>query len=288
MGEVTHDSSKKSSKKSSRLSQSAITDATFGWLGNLTDLSLVALSAFCGLHQAAYSPRRSADQVLEDAGKFWEQLRAKRLQHSLRHGLYHLAKAGYRDGWTVSNEGYRRLKELVPKYLKERRWDGSLYLVAFDIPENLKRSRDDLRKTLQDIGAGMVQKSVWAALVNPEPFLEDVVKWNELEEYVLVSKIGRDGYLAKKGVGEVIKQAFRLARLNERYRSFLAHASQRDLTPMELALVYLGILKNDPQLPFELLPKDWVGDRAFKTYRDSVIPGLPHEQDAFIDALLGQ
>lgn len=276
---------KKQKTEKLKPSKREINEATFGWLGTARDLALVMLVAAAGLHQAAYSRRRSADRVLEDAARLFEKLRSERLQKSLRCGLYQLASAGYRDGWRVTDEGYRRLKELVPKYIEpeERQWNGDIYLVMFDIPENLKRSRQKLRNTLTDIDFRMIQESVWMGFSDPADLLEEDLKLWEIDEFVLFTKATPP--LGQAGLKTFVRQAFGLDKLNLRYEAFLKNVQEQRLDPTELVLMYLSILKQDPKLPKSLLPAGWLGDRAFLVYRDEVIRKLPHQYGDFISAV---
>lgn len=279
-----------------RAVKQAIKDATFGWLGTAKDLALVALVAAVGLHQAAYTSRKSAFRVIGDAGMLFEKLRSQRLQKSLRHGLYQLADAGYRDGWQVTDEGYRRIKELVPKYIpsEKREWNGSIYFAMFDIPENLRRSREKFRNILEQIGFRMIQESVWMGFDDPTFLLEDDLKRLELEDYVLMTKA--EPPLEQSSLMLFVRKAYRLDQINLRYKAFLEHihgpmknrltARDKDYRPSELALMYLSILKSDPQLPSVLLPDDWVGDQAFLAYKDVVIKKLPHRDNDFVNSLL--
>ncbi len=276
---------KKQKTEKLKPSKREINEATFGWLGTARDLALVMLVAAAKLHGEAYSSRKSGFKVIEDAAKLFEKLRSERLQKSLRCGLYQLASAGYRDGWKVTDEGYRRLKELVPKYIEpeERRWNGDIYLVMFDIPENLKRSRQKLRNTLTDIDFRMIQESVWMGFFDPADLLEEDLKLWEIDEFVLVTKATPP--LKQAGLKTFVRQAFGLDNLNLRYEAFLENVKDGRREPSDLALMYLSILKQDPKLPKSLLPAGWLGDRAFGVYRDEVIGKLPHQYGDFISAV---
>lgn len=259
----------------------AVKDASFGWLGTAADLGLVALflaAAGGGMH------RGNVNRIYGAAGKLFTRLRSKRLQKSLKHSLYHLIDSGYRSGWKVSSEGFKRLKRIMPHYIEERGWDGWLYLVTYDIPENLKRSRENLRKTLQAIGCGMIQDSVWVSLSDPEPFIEDTIEMNELRDFVLILKTKPTGR-ARKNLLPILAAAYGLKNLNLRYRGFLELVKENTKPPEELALRFLAILKDDPQLPFRLLPKDWQGDKAYQVYARKILPAMPHEYGQFVSKL---
>lgn len=259
----------------------AVKDASFGWLGTVADLGLVTLflaAAGSGMH------RGNANKIYGAAGKLFTSLRSQRLQKSLKHSLYHLADSGYRSGWKVTSEGFKRLKQIMPHYIEDRGWDGWLYLIIYDIPENLSRSRQNLRKQLQNIDCGMLQESVWVGLDDPEPFIEDTIEMNELEDFVLILKtkpVGR----ARKNLLPILAEAYGLKNLNLRYRGFLDLVNQNNKPPQELCLRFLAILKDDPQLPFRLLPQDWLGDKAHHIYLKQILPKMPNEYGDFISRL---
>jgi len=259
-----------------------IKDAGFGWLGTLADLSLVTL--VLGVAGMGANPR-NAGKIVEEAGKLFTSLRQKRLQKSLKSSLYHLSELGWRKEWKITNEGYKRLKEVIPVYGETRSWDGWLYLVIYDIPENLRRSRQKLRIRLQELKFGILQESAWISLENPQTFLNEVIEWNELEDYVLVLKtklVGKN----RRGMVPIMTKAFGLDLLNLQYKSFLALVEEGKTEIEKLALIFLGILKTDPQLPYRLLPKDWLGDKSYKIYRYKILPKMPHEYGEFVEELM--
>ena len=261
-----------------------IKDAGFGWLGTAADLSLVTL--VLGVAGMGANPR-NAGKIVDEAGKLFTSLRQKRLQKSLRSSLYHLSELGWRKEWKVTNEGFKRLKEMVPVYREKRSWEGWLYLVLYDIPENLRRSREKLRMRLQELKFGMLQESAWISLEDPQTFLNEVIEWNELEDYVLVLKtklVGKN----RRNIIQVLAKAFGLDLLNLQYKSFLALVGTGKTETEKLALRFLSALKTDPQLPYRLLPKDWLGDKAYKIYRDKILPKMPHEYGEFVENLMNR
>lgn len=259
-----------------------IKDAGFGWLGTVVDLSLVTL--VLGVAGMGANPR-NAGKIVEEAGKLFTSLRQKRLQKSLRSSLYHLSELGWRKEWGITNEGFKRLKEVIPVYRETRSWDGWLYLVIYDIPENLRRSREKLRIRMKELKFGLLQESAWVSLEDPQTFLGEVIEWNELEDYVLVLKtklVGKN----RRNIVQVLAKTFGLDFLNLQYKSFLELAEAGKMEVGELALRFLSALKSDPQLPYRLLPKDWLGDKAYKIYRDKILPKMPHEYGEFVEKLM--
>ena len=72
---------------------------------------------------------------------------------------------------------------------KGKKWDRHFYLVAFDIPEEKKKYRDFFRKLLKNNGFQMLQLSVWMARYNPQPAINELLKYLELQKYFELMKI---------------------------------------------------------------------------------------------------
>lgn len=67
---------------------------------------------------------------------------------------------------------------------KKQQWDGEWRMVAFDVPEKLRRGRDALRHTLRKVGFQELQKSIF---VTPHDCLEEIealIKFFDLGKYV--------------------------------------------------------------------------------------------------------
>lgn len=280
-----HDSSAVSPKAPSASARqklaAAVRRASFGWLGTLTDVSLVSLYLLVA-GGSAYPG--NINRIYSTAGKLFSSLQAKRWQKSLQKSLYNLADAGMVENRRITNKGFARLKDLIPKYIENRPWNGWLYLTLYDIPENLNRSRHKLSKLLKQLSFGMLQKSVWVSFEDPEPFLEDLIEWDELEDFVVTVK-SRVSPRLRKGLIPLLANAFKLDNLNLHYESFISQVKDDKAPPPDLAVKYLAILKDDPQLPFRLLPQNWLGDKAHQIYLKKVLPKMPHEYGQFISKL---
>ena len=126
---------------------------------------------------------------------------------------------------------------------------------------------------------------VWVSFLDPEPFIEDIIEMNELEDFVLILKtkpVGR----ARKNLIPILAAAHGLDNLNLRYEAFIDQVKEAKIEPADLAVRYLAILKQDPQLPFRLLPQNWLGDKAHQIYLKKVLPKMSHEYGEFISKLL--
>jgi CRISPR-associated endonuclease Cas2 len=165
----------------------------------------------------------------------------------------------------ITKQGKNRLKSVIPFYQENRAWDGRIYLVTYDLPVKNNHDRNILREYIKTIGCGMLQQSVWITPYNPKLLIEEFVKSKNLDEsLILVSSMGKDGTVGGMKLNELVEVVYSLSDLNERYVDFMKDVEKGDLSREEIVFTYLDILKDDPQIPFELLPDDWKGDLAYK------------------------
>lgn len=118
-----------------------------------------------------------------------------------------LTKEGYirRNGdiLSINAAGRRLLNQMVTDVhatLRKKKWDGKWRMVAFDIPERLRESRNTVRAILKRAGFAKLQHSVWifpheceelARLIKEDPQLSHHVLYGVLE------KIGNDAELRR-------------------------------------------------------------------------------------------
>lgn len=259
----------------------AVRRASFGWLGTLTDVSLVSLYLLAA-GGSAYPG--NINRIYSTAGKLFSSLQTKRWQKSLQRSLYNLADSDMVENRRITNKGFARLKQLVPHYIEDRPWNGWLYMTIYDIPENLSRSRKKLSNLMKQMSFGCLQKSVWVSFEDPEPFLADLIEWDKLEDFVVTVK-SRVSPRIRKGLVPLLANAFKLDNLNLRYQAFINLIKDGKTAPQDSAVRYLATLKDDPQLPFRLLPENWLGDKAYQIYLKKVLSKMPHEYGQFASKL---
>lgn len=242
---------------------------SFGLLSTAIDLSLFLFALWIQSYRVG-SGRKSLFRALIDSGEFVKSIKKEYIQR----GLYRASERKFltqeEKQWKLAEFGRRRLEEILPQYRVHRPWNGKIYLVTYDIPEKRKQDRDILREYLKRIGCGMLQASVWLTLYDHKKILRDFVAEKRLAGSIVVSDIGRDGNIGQIPIEELIRRVYPLDKLNEQYRKFLERASRERVDFSEINLFFLSILKDDPQLPFSLLPKDWLGDKAYRTFRKFV------------------
>lgn len=193
---------------------------------------------------------------------------------TIKNALARARKKGYiksvhhKKAWPeITQEGKRRLAELIPHYDSRRAWDGRIYLITYDIPEGKKKLRELLREYLRRLGCGLVQDSVWLTPYNPREVLKNFITEQSLSGNILISDIGTDGSIGDEDLRTLVARIYRLTDLNKKYEEFIElYENGKNIDKLQANFIYLSILKEDPQLPFSLLPGDWLGDNAHQIY----------------------
>lgn len=207
-------------------------------------------------------------KVTEDLEKFNYQTLKRAYKYLIQKGLIRSIKET-KTLPAITKLGENRLKRILPFYDEKRVWDGKIYLVTYDIPETIRKKRDYLRNFLQKIGCGMLQQSVWLTPYNPVRLVDKFIKEHDLsEELILVSSIGKDGTVGQMTLSELMEKIYKLTALNQRYLEFMSDLKSGKTAKAQLIFHFLTILKDDPQLPFPLLPDGWVGDKAYRILKE--------------------
>ena len=170
----------------------------------------------------------------------------------------------------ITAAGERRLKNFLPSYDSERAWDGRIYLITYDIFEEQRIDRELLRRMIIKLGCGKLQASVYLTPYNPSGVLQDFIKEKDLSGSVLVSNLGADSSIGEEDLQSLLVRVYNLESINFQYREFIKEYAQRSSfnsgEKQKMVFHFLSILKGDPQLPFPLLPREWLGDRAYRLF----------------------
>ena len=75
--------------------------------------------------------------------------------------------------------------------------------------------------------------------------------------------------IGKEKLEDLIRRVYRLDALNARYDEFMERyePQNKPKSLFDMSAAYFAILKDDPQLPFALLPKDFLGEKAYHHYQ---------------------
>ena len=149
----------------------------------------------------------------------WQNLRRRGLINSIR---------GKRYEALITKRGLEKLAKGIPVYREERPWDKRIYLITYDIEEEDRDLRNDLRKYLKQIDCVPLQKSTYLAVYNPRGLLRSWLGRKMRTGDILVSDLGPDGSLGDRPLQELAADAYQLTRLSLDYGGFLQEFSQID------------------------------------------------------------
>lgn len=220
-------------------------------------------TVYLGTMSRPQSTRGQLWRAAREADGFLQEINYNVIKNAVitakkRHYLTH-ARRGAMPEITV--EGKRRLQASMPVYDQKRVWDGRMHVITYDIPETKKKERDLLREYLRRIGCAKLQASVWLTPYNPIDTLRSYIGEKDLAGTIIVSDLGRDASIGEEDLHELIVRIYGLEEINSRYKEWLQHHERR--LDSRALISYLAILKDDPQLPFDLLPAWWRGDKAY-------------------------
>ena len=160
-----------------------------------------------------------------------------------------------------------------------RRWDGRWRQVMFDLPVHQKSERAKLIRWLKRNGFGYLQDSVW---IRPDPVTELAEEMKSFRDdaasFTLLESRCAPGFSNQA----LVTGAWKFDEIQEQYRHYLQFASQsgerlrrerlhpRDLFAMlrEERTRWFAAFEPDPLLPSSLLPKDYLGQKAWRTRQD--------------------
>lgn len=220
--------------------------------------SLVSIGARLGISESAL---RSA--VARLAGDGW-------LVSQRRRG---------RSFYALSKRGVELIQEGTARIYEPRRepWDGYWCVLTYAIPESRRARRDRLRKQLAWLGFGALGGGTY---VSPRPVgarTAALVHEQGVSEFARIFSARFQGPIA---AGEMVRRCWDMRAIARQYRRFIAryaplfqsdqkrnrNGSLDDATAFVRRFALTHDFRHfpfiDPDLPPELLPKDWAGAKA--------------------------
>lgn len=146
------------------------------------------------------------------------------------------------------------------------RWDGLFTQVVFDIEEVAKHTRNSLRQRLLSWTFGRLQKSVY---ITPHDLAQDIAEFIQVHRLAKKVKVFRS-QLILGDPQKLAEKVWKVSSLDRKYRRLLNEWEQgkgltggkRKKLVRKLKARLLELMITDPFLPEELLPDDWVGEKA--------------------------
>ncbi len=152
-------------------------------------------------------------------------------------------------------------------------WDGGWRFVVFDIPEADSAARVALRRALRGESFGMLQKSVW---ITPRPLPPTIIKLcGEGDDLGAITTLEGEP-IAGESDGDIVSHAWNFKDIDRRYRSLIRvlgkfperrtrgdAARLRSWAARERE-AWMAAVSNDPLLPSALLPRGYLGKKAWE------------------------
>jgi phenylacetic acid degradation operon negative regulatory protein len=180
-----------------------------------------------------------------------------------RHGreaLWTVARAGRE----LLDEGSLRVADLSERH---RQWDGEVALVSVSVPETNRTLRHQLKTRMAFAGFASTSPGLWISTRrSADKAAADII--TDLGLTNSNSFVARAGALGD--LGALVRQAWQIEELGERYRAFVDEFGSSEPTAGdETLLTFVKLLHQrrrfvllDPVLPGALLPPSWAGDQA--------------------------
>lgn len=224
----------------------------------------------------------------------WRMCRADllKVRHNGLKSYYSLTE----EGRSLVEEGERRIFQR-----KAGNWDGYWSVVVYYIPEERRETRDALRQELTWMGYGPLSTATWISPHNLTKEVEALTKKLKIKEYLQVFQAKHLGFSNPKSI---IARCWDLDRIHKRYADFIAkhrnklddHVARlekgEDIEPNEFFTERFNLIHEyrrlpyfDPDLPEELLPKNWLRAEAsalFYKYHDM----LADKANKYFDSVL--
>ncbi|PJE60518.1 hypothetical protein COU86_03895 [Candidatus Roizmanbacteria bacterium CG10_big_fil_rev_8_21_14_0_10_36_26] len=174
--------------------------------------------------------------------------------------------------YRLTNKGFTELCLEFPffRFLKEK-WDGRWRVISYEIPEKKREIRDRLRREMQGWGIGPWHRSFW---LTPHPILTTLKSLtSQKEEEKYIQAFEADHTFGDQEV--LIEKVWGKANLDKSYRGLFKNwhdilSSQEEKVDKFKKVVseYIGLLRQDPGLPKELVGESWIGFEGWNIFKE--------------------
>jgi phenylacetic acid degradation operon negative regulatory protein len=259
------------------------------------------------------------DYIRHRGGEAWtgsliELLRLLGLSgQAVRSTLSRMSRRGWLKSHRASRYSYycltpkclRLLQEGAQRIFQPRDdpWDGRWHLLSYSIPESKRHLRRRLRRRLLWLGFGALNQATWISPRDLRAQVEQAVDALNVRPYVEFFTAEHGGFSSEE---EIVARSWDLNRLNDYYAAFITRynlpfqeyqtrlIAGDSLEPQECFVQRFMLIHEyrsspyvDPNLPRELLPDDWLGERAallFQQYHNLLV----EKAEAFVDAVMAK
>ena len=203
-------------------------------------------------------------------------------RNRLRLDLSQLRRSGMIDGqhthdktqWRLTEKGrHAAIGGIDPASRWSRKWDGQWRLLLFDLPARQQRLRLTLWRWLRRQRFGYLQQSVW---IVPDTINETRIPLRQLKLTPESLTVIEGAPTPPDTNEDIVRSAWDFNFINCNYRAAIELAATgrrfvRGGKPVEMRkwladerIAWMKAITNDPLLPEELLPKNYLGQRALR------------------------
>lgn len=234
-----------------------------------------------------------------------EQAVRSTLSRMCRKGWLNSRKVGRHSFYSLTPKCIELLEEGAQRIFQPRcdPWDGRWHLLTFSIPESRRDLRRRLRRLLLWLGFGVLNHTTWISPRDLRTEVERIVNALRARPFVEFFSAEHRGFSSGR---QIVAHCWDLDRLSEYYAAFIARyespfeecrarlVAGDGLEPKEcfaqrfmLIHEYRSSPYVDPNLPLELLPDNWLGERAvqlFQQYHDLLV----ERAEAYVDSVFAK
>jgi phenylacetic acid degradation operon negative regulatory protein len=191
---------------------------------------------------------------------------------SAERGLLESERIGRRTRWALTDPARRLLTEgsrrIYSLHREPRPWDGRWLLLYVSVPESHRDLRHRMRTRLGWVGFASIGSGTWIS-----PWVDREFEAREVLDDLDLTSAARS-FIAHPGgigdVGEMVSATWPLGEIGAAYDAFLVRFGAAPAPEPSDAFVHQVRLVHewrrfpflDPDLPGDLLPRDWSGYRA--------------------------
>lgn len=222
-----------------------------------------------------------------------------------RAGLLKVRRDGLKSYYSLTGEGLSLLDKGAQRIFERTsdNWDGIWNIVVYFIPEEQRQARDRLRQELSWIGYGPLSMATWISPRDLTGEIEEIAEKLQVKEYVRIFQARHQGSADSQSI---ISRCWDLSRIHQKYTSLIAEYRPKfeghlkrlqagePVTPSECFVERFKLIHEyrrlpffDPDLPEELLPRNWLRSQAahlFHDYHDL----LAEKANEYFDSVIGE
>lgn len=190
------------------------------------------------------------------------------------YGLTDHAVETFKDWWST----IRKFNENISRQRAD--WDGTWNMLFIK-----NKFPDELMQSIKQLGFGSLSRELWVSPYDHSGSIVELSKKNKLRFYLFQSKL-----IENSRPDNLVNDIWPITELAKEYNQYLedlgkttGHLNQKSfkngkgLPILHLfGIRLLWIIKQDPQLPLQLLPENWMGVRAVEKFfriRELILPG---------------